>query len=195
VFTALQSGSIDLIRSRIITEGTRSLDKHLRVAVADTVLAKTPTQAPSTLRAAVARAVHILDPTGTEERHKADLTDRRITLTPRENGMSELWAFLPADRAAADATWQRLLTDPATGALTDIGRTHYTPPAALAEYGLTRDRRCRFSGCRQPRIDLDHPIPYPAGPTADYNLAGLCRHHHRLKQHPRWHASLQPMPE
>jgi len=62
VFTALQTGSIDLIRSRIITEGTRSLDKHLRVAVADTVLAKAPTQAPSTLRAAVARAMHILDP-------------------------------------------------------------------------------------------------------------------------------------
>jgi len=95
-----------------------------------------------------------------------------------------------AYRMAADASWQRLLTDPVTGALTDVGRTRYTPPAALAEFGITRDRRCRFPGCRQPRIDLDHQISYPAGPTADYNLAGLCRHHHRLKQHPRWQASL-----
>ena len=71
-----------------------------------------------------------------------------------------------AYQIAADTTWQRLLTDPATDALTDISRTHYTPPAALAEYGLTRDRRCRFPGCHQPRIDLDHPTPYPAGPTA-----------------------------
>ncbi len=42
------------------------------------------------------------------------------------------------------------------------------------------------------RTDLDHTIAYPAGPTADYNLTGLCRHHHRLKQHPRWQASLTP---
>ncbi|MGI8626858.1 MAG: hypothetical protein ACR2J5_09880, partial [Geodermatophilaceae bacterium] len=69
-----------------------------------------------------------------------------------------------AYRIAADASWQRLLTDPATGALTDVGRRHYTPPAPLAEFGITRDRRCRFPGCRQPRIDLDHPIPYPPGP-------------------------------
>ncbi len=93
---------------------------------------------------------------------------------------------------AADASWQRLLTDPKTGALTDIGSTRYQPPAALAEYGITRDRRCRFSGCRQPRTDLDHVIPHPAGTTDPYNLAALCRHHHRLKQHPRWKARLDP---
>ena len=97
-----------------------------------------------------------------------------------------------AYRIAADATWQRLLTDPATGALLDVGRTRYTPPAALAEFGITRDRACRFPGCRQPRTDLDHTIAYPAGPTADYNLTSLCRHHHRLKQHPRWQANLEP---
>lgn len=38
VFTALQQGSIDLGRARIITEGTRSLDREIRVAVADAVL-------------------------------------------------------------------------------------------------------------------------------------------------------------
>ena len=69
-----------------------------------------------------------------------------------------------AYRIAADATWQRLLTDPATGALLDVGRTRYTPPAALAEFGITRDRACRFPGCRQPRTDLDHTIAYPPGP-------------------------------
>ncbi|MDQ3714477.1 MAG: HNH endonuclease [Actinomycetota bacterium] len=308
VFELLQAGTIDLIRARIITDGTRTLDRAVRAAVADRVLTKAAAQTPSALRSAVARAVHILDPAGIEDRHTADLTRRRVTLTPVENGMSQLWALLPADgaaaimatlhrlaegshtpgdrangdrrtadqrradalidlatsyldahpalrpakpaaggggsadpdrptrstapptrrppawaqvqvvlpanlltgrgpepaeligygpiptsmayRMAADASWQRLLTDPVTGALTDVGRTRYTPPAALAEFGITRDRRCRFPGCRQPRIDLDHHISYPAGPTADYNLAGLCRHHHRLKQHPRWQASL-----
>ena len=315
VYAALQAGSIDLVRARIIAEGTRTLDRDVRAAVAQAVLAKAPKQTPSRVRAAVARAVHIVDPGGVEERHTADLADRRVVLVPRDNGMSELCAFLPADgaaaimatlhrlaeashtpadrktrdrrtadqrradalidlatshldthpglhtpetthqaatadragaadragprsrrpgstrrppawaqvqvvlpaslltgagpepaellgygpiptsmayRIAAEATWQRLLTDPVSGALLDVGSTRYTPPAALAEHSLTRDRACRFPGCRQPRTDLDHTIAYPAGPTADYNLTGLCRHHHRLKQHPQWQAKLEP---
>jgi len=52
----------------------------------------------------VARAVHILDPAGIEDRHTADLTRRRVTLTPVENCMSQLWALLPADGAAAIMT-------------------------------------------------------------------------------------------
>ena len=295
VFAALQAGDIDLVRARIIAEGTRSLDRDVRVAVADAVLNRAPQQTPGAVRAAVARAVHIVDPAGVEDRHTADRADRRVTLIPRDNGMSELCAFLPADgaaaimahpappgrnlaypgrpedqrpahrrpapsrrpdrpghrlprhpprpaphtrpsrsrrpgrtrrpgrnrrpgrshrpggtaaaplnaaaaglgpgpgrvpgqpahrgrtrtgellgygpiptsmayRIAADATWQRLLTDPATGALLDVGRTRYTPPAALAEFGITRDRACRFPGCRQPRTDLDHTIAYPPGP-------------------------------
>ncbi|MBA3338360.1 MAG: DUF222 domain-containing protein, partial [Geodermatophilaceae bacterium] len=101
VFTALQTGDIDLGRARIITEGTRSLDPDLRVAVADKVLGRAPGQTPSALRSAVARAVHVIDPSGVEERHQRNLTNRKVILTPRENGMSELWAFLPADGAAA----------------------------------------------------------------------------------------------
>ncbi|MDQ4039500.1 MAG: 13E12 repeat family protein [Actinomycetota bacterium] len=148
VLAALSSGRIDLIRARIIAEDTRSLVNEVRVAVADAVLTKAPDQTPSTLRTAVARAVHIIDPAGTEDRHTADRADRRVTLTPRANGMSELWAFLPADAAAAImATLHRLAqachtpADTAAGdhrtadqrradALTDLA-THYldTHPA------------------------------------------------------------------
>jgi hypothetical protein len=98
---------------------------------------------------------------------------------------------IPASLArtlAADATWRRLLTDPVSGALLDVGRTTYRPPAALADHVRARDRTCRFPGCRQPaaRCDLDHLTPYPAGPTADHNLYALCRHHHRLKHETTW---------
>lgn len=310
VFAALQTGEIDLNRARIITDGTRELEPELRTAVADKVLAKAPMQTPSTLRAVVARAVHVIDPGGVNDRHAADMTRRRVTLTPVQNGMSELWALLPADgaaaimanlhrlaeashtppdddgkdhrsadqrradalvdlatnylddhpglhatnsgcgqlapsqaataattgsprrtrrapawaqvqvvlpanlvtgqgtepaellgygpiptsmawRIAADATWQRLLTDPVSGVVTDVGRTRYAPPAALAEKIIVRDRHCRFPGCRQRRIDLDHVIPHPTGPTSEGNLVGLCRHHHRLKQHPKWRAQVK----
>ena len=90
--------------------------------------------------------------------------------------------------AARDATWRRLLTDPATGELTDLSRHQYSPPAALADHVRARDRQCVFPGCAVPaaRCDLDHRVPYPRGETSVENLAALCRHHHRLKHRGGW---------
>ena len=100
-----------------------------------------------------------------------------------------------ARRLAGDGTWRRVLTDPASGAILDVGRRSYAAPAALAEHVMARDRTCRFPGCRQParRCDLDHTVPYPHGPTSDGNLAALCRHHHRLKHLAGWQVE-QPAP-
>jgi hypothetical protein len=100
-----------------------------------------------------------------------------------------------ARRLAADGTWRRILTDPVDGGVLDVGRRSYAPPAALADYVIARDQRCRFPGCRQParRCDLDHTIPYPKGPTSAGNLAALCRHHHRLKHLAGWQVE-QPEP-
>ncbi len=97
-------------------------------------------------------------------------------------------------RLAADATWTRLLTDPATGAVLDVGTTTYSPPAALDRHVRSRDVSCRFPGCRQPadRADLDHTRPYPAGPTSAANLAALCRPDHRLKTLTRWRVEQHP---
>jgi hypothetical protein len=46
-----------------------------------------------------------------------------------------------AHRLAANSTWRRLLTDPATGALLDYGTTRYTPPADLQTLHAQEDRR------------------------------------------------------
>jgi Domain of unknown function (DUF222) len=46
-----------------------------------------------------------------------------------------------ARRIAADGTWRRILTDPATGAVLDIGRQRYTPPSDLADHVIARARR------------------------------------------------------
>jgi hypothetical protein len=106
---------------------------------------------------------------------------------------------IPADLArdiAADptGTWQRILTDPVSGALLDVGRTSYTPPAAMAEHVRVRDRTCRFPGCRMPaeRCDLDHVHRYPDGPTSRCNLCTECRHHHRLKHESDWQLDNDP---
>lgn len=105
---------------------------------------------------------------------------------------------IPADVArnlAADGTWRRILTDPVSGALLDYGTRTYRPPAQLARHVRARDKTCRFVGCRQPasRTDLDHTIPYPAGPTSHRNLGPLCRRHHRVKHRGGWKLT-QPQP-
>ncbi|NEM06272.1 HNH endonuclease signature motif containing protein, partial [Geodermatophilus normandii] len=66
----------------------------------------------------------------------------------------------------------------------------YRPGATLDRHVRARDRRCRFPGCRRrvPRGgELDHAVPWPAGPTAAANLTGYCASHHRGKhQAPGW---------
>ncbi len=97
----------------------------------------------------------------------------------------------PGVGAGAVVTWQRLLTDPTTGALTDLS-PRYRPPIRVDRAVRLRDVTCRFPGCRRsastPRsgVDLDHTVPWPAGSTSADNLACLCRHHHRVKHSPGW---------
>lgn len=59
----------------------------------------------------------------------------------------------------------------------------HRPRTALDEFVRLRDLSCRFPGCDRPAIttDLDHTIPWPAGPTHAGNLKNYCRKHHLLK--------------
>lgn len=135
------------------------------------------------------------EPTEASGRPLIHVTVPVTTLLGIDDAPGELTGFGPipaemARRVAADptGTWRRILTDPASGTLLDVGRITYRPPTALARHVTARDRTCRFPGCRQParRCDLDHVQPFPTGPTAAANLLTLCRHHHRLKHEGRW---------
>jgi hypothetical protein len=77
--------------------------------------------------------------------------------------------------------------------------TAYQVPDRIREQVTLRDRTCVFPWCTRParRADVDHITehdpdaeaqsrPQP-GPTASWNLACLCRFHHRLKTHTAWH--------
>ncbi|WP_193048232.1 HNH endonuclease signature motif containing protein [Mycolicibacterium baixiangningiae] len=59
----------------------------------------------------------------------------------------------------------------------------YVPSTALQDFVRCRDLTCRFPGCDKPAYltDIDHTVPYPAGPTCASNLKCLCRKHHLLK--------------
>ncbi|ACQ80815.1 HNH endonuclease [Beutenbergia cavernae DSM 12333] len=84
-----------------------------------------------------------------------------------------------------DATWRRLLTDPATGLIVDVSAEAYRPSDPVARFVRARDPHSVVPGCGVPsdRCDLDHVIRFPWGPTTIENLAPLCRRHHLLKTH------------
>ena len=140
-----------------------------------------------------------LDGTGDTSSSTGDPVTRQVhvsvtvslaTLTGRTDSPGELGGYGPIDADLArqlafspDATWRRLVTDPLSGTLLDVGTTRYRPPTRLDRYVRHRDQTCRWPGCTTPadRCDLDHTQPYPTGPTNDDNLITLCRRHHRLK--------------
>lgn len=96
---------------------------------------------------------------------------------------------------AAGGTWRRLVTDPLTGAVLDVGRRRYRPAQDLAERVRLRDQSCTHPGCEVParRCDLDHITLWSAGGvTSMDNLTVLCEAHHRLKHTPGWSLTRTP---
>ncbi|WP_397428677.1 DUF222 domain-containing protein [Pseudofrankia sp. BMG5.37] len=122
------------------------------------------------------------------------------TLAGLDDNPAELVGYGPipagVGRAlAADARWRRVLTDPTTGTVLDLGRRR-VPAPDLARLIRYRDQRCTFPGCAVPAVnaDLDHTVPWArGGATAFDNLGAACRHHHRLKTEGGWRLG-QPRP-
>ena len=81
---------------------------------------------------------------------------------------------------------RRLLVEPHTGKVLDVGTTSYQPTAQIARHVRALHPRCTFPTCEQParRSELDHVLPYPLGPTSTDNLRPRCKRHHLLKHHP-----------
>lgn len=93
---------------------------------------------------------------------------------------------IPAEVArawAAGGTWKRLVTDPLTDRALEVTATRYEPPDWLREQVIANEPFCTAPGCNtQARhSDVDHGVPFPEGPTAEWNLHPVCRHHHQLK--------------
>jgi hypothetical protein len=94
-------------------------------------------------------------------------------------------AAFAADRArviaAADAA--------AGGCAHQSASSAYRPSPRLKDYIAARDLTCRYPPCGRPVWcgDLDHTISFEKSHlTCKYNLGGLCRTHHIIKQHLCW---------
>lgn len=87
--------------------------------------------------------------------------------------------MLLSDLAARGATIKTV----ATPQIPADGQPHYRPGAALDTYVRMRDTTCMHPGCDRPAVDadLDHTVPWPAGPTHPGNLTPKCRKHHLVK--------------
>jgi hypothetical protein len=131
-----------------------------------------------------------------------------------DDASADLDGFGPVPAAtarliAADATWQRLVTDPVTGVLTDYSTVSYKPGRVLRSAVEARDGTCTFIGCEAVAVscDLDHIEPFDhepdprrasadsvaRGQTRADNLQALCRRHHLLKTHAGWGVERDPV--
>jgi hypothetical protein len=88
-----------------------------------------------------------------------------------------------------DTRIARVLLDERTGVVIETSIAEYLPDTAMRRFIQKRDQHCRFPGCARNarRCEPDHVIPYSrGGPTAIWNLASLCKHHHRVKHQAGW---------
>ncbi|MGV8968491.1 MAG: DUF222 domain-containing protein [Cellulomonas sp.] len=134
---------------------------------------------------------------------RVDVTVSLATLLGLDDNPGQLAGYGPitaqtARRLATAGTWRRLVTDPVTGTVLDVGTTRYRPPPDLAQLVRARDTRCLSPICSIPahQCDLDHREPFhpdgTGGPTSAANLGCLCRRDHLLKTHARWRLTTHP---
>jgi len=163
---------------------TRTMDQKRADLLADLLLAGTPVAHGAGLdaiRAEVAITVPVL------------------TLAGVGSQPALLAGYGPIDaetarRLTADAPgWDRVMTDPYTGAVLGVDR--YRKNKDLERFLRARDERCRCPGCvRLARgSDVDHTMDAArGGPTEHTNLAHLCRRHHTLKHETAWRVKQLP---
>ncbi|MFB9729086.1 HNH endonuclease signature motif containing protein [Haloechinothrix salitolerans] len=88
------------------------------------------------------------------------------------------------------SVWRAVLTDPGTGAVTDLGRSRRRPTQLIRDLVNARDRECSVPGCHRPApaCDFDHLDAWAArrGPTSAGNGGPKCDHDHDKKDHPDW---------
>ncbi len=101
---ALHRGRIGYLHALTLAEATYPLDDETAAAMEARVLPRAGAQTLAEFKRCVRRAVHALDPARVEEQRAQAMTERRVCVSPRDDGMTELWALLPAEGAAAVMT-------------------------------------------------------------------------------------------
>jgi hypothetical protein len=105
-------------------------------------------------------------------------------LTGHSHGIGEIddhvLGYPSIHRLTCDAAISRIVMSADSQPL-DIGRSTRTVPDPMRRAVISRDRHCRFPGCRRPArwCDAHHIVHWADdGHTEVENLILLCRHHH-----------------
>jgi hypothetical protein len=96
---AWAAGQIDQRKVDVVVEALRDVEPVFADALADSAVEYAGTHTAPQLRQWLARRVVAADPGAAEMRRARATTERRVTLTPRADGVSELWALLPSVQA------------------------------------------------------------------------------------------------
>jgi hypothetical protein len=100
----LDRGQVGYLHAAFLAEAVFALDDKQARAVEERVLARAVEQTLSEFQRSVRRAVARVAAATVEEQRVEAMTQRRVCVTPRDDGMTELWALLPAEGAAAVMT-------------------------------------------------------------------------------------------
>ena len=96
---ALEQGSLDRVKARVIADHTRPLTPEQTQDLQDLVLPGVEELTTTELRDVTGQAVIIVDPDGAEDRHQEAAARRELRMQPGPDGMATLKAHLPADGA------------------------------------------------------------------------------------------------
>jgi hypothetical protein len=100
----LDRGQVGYLHAAFLAEAVFALNEKQARAVEERVLPRAVEQTLSEFQRSVRRAVARVAAATVEEQRAEAMTQRRVCLTPRDDGMTELWALLPAEGAAAVIT-------------------------------------------------------------------------------------------
>ena len=97
----LDAGEISYLHAMSLADAVQSLDADVAATVEVRALRRAGEQTLAQFRATVRRAVAAADPRSVEQARAQAMKERRVCVTPRADGMAELWALLPAEGASA----------------------------------------------------------------------------------------------
>jgi uncharacterized protein DUF222/HNH endonuclease len=114
----LRTGRITYLHAMKLADAVNPFDEQTTAKIERRLLARAPEQTLSQFGASLRRAVIAADPRRAEQRHTDAIGQRRVVFTPQDDGVTELWALLPADGAAVIETVLNSLASGQTDART-----------------------------------------------------------------------------
>jgi hypothetical protein len=96
----LRAGQLTYLHAMKLAEAVSPFDDETAGKIEQRVLTRVADQTLSQFGASLRRAVIAADPRRAEQRHEDAIEQRRVVFTPQDDGITELWALLPAEGAA-----------------------------------------------------------------------------------------------